>query len=529
MALAEAHLASKFNTEKHTIIDHYTYVLSSDGCMMEGVASEAASLAGHLGLGKLIVFYDSNKISIEGSTELAFTEDVLTRFQGYGWQTLSCDAYDMEAIVKMVEKAKQEKNKPTIIKLDSIIGKGSFSLEGSAKTHGSALGEEEIEKTREKLGIPHEFYVAPEAKAYIEERRSVWEKWYETWEQVFSEWAKENPGLKQEFDYYMSRDLPNLEKIPFPEFGEGDKDATRASSGKVLNSIAADVPNLIGGSADLAPSNKTLLDDYPDFTRSDRSGRNLHFGVREHGMGGITNGIALHGGLRPYCATFLVFADYMRPTIRLAAMMHLPVVYVYTHDSIYVGEDGPTHQPIEQLGSLRVIPHLYVLRPADPQETAVAWKIALGRSDGPSALSLTRQKLSVFAKDDPQWQKTAEKGAYIARDCDGKPDVVFVATGSEVSLALEAAAEMKGQKVRVVSMLCKELFMQQDDGFKQKLIPKGVKTVVAEAGVAYGWADIATDNEHIVSIERFGDSAPGGEVAQHLGLTKEALIKTAKR
>ena len=530
MAIAEEMMAARFNTDDHKIIDHYTYVLSGDGCMMEGITSEAASLAGHLGLGKLIVFYDSNSITIEGSTDLAFSEDVLARYKAYGWQTLSGDAYNPEELVRLVKEAQQEKGRPTIIRLTSVIGKGSFSMEGSHEVHGAPLGEDELIKTREKLGIPKDewFYVSPEAEQYFKDRRTAWKERYDAWQQQFAAWAKANPNLKSELDLFFSKNPECFQNLPLPDFKEGDKIATRAASGKVINSIARAVPQLVGGSADLAPSNKTLMDDIGHFFKDDRSGRNLHFGVREHAMGGISNGIALHGGLRPYCGTFLVFADYMRPALRLAAMMGQPVVFVFTHDSIFVGEDGPTHQPIEQLASLRVIPNMVVLRPGDAQETALAWKIALERVEGPTALSLTRQKLEIYPKADKNWQETIRKGAYIVQDCDGAPDVVVVATGSEVGLALQAAGQVSGKKIRVVSMLSKELFMRQDGGFKNSLIPDRTKTVVAEAGVSYGWQDIASSADDVLSIDRFGDSGPGGKVAEHLGLTADALAAKIK-
>ncbi len=531
MAIAEEMLAARFNTAEHVIFEHYTYVLSGDGCMMEGVTAEAASLAGHLKLGKLIVFYDSNHITIEGPTDLAFSEDVLKRFEGYGWQTLSGDAYDPEGIAALVAEAKKETDRPAIIKLSSVIGKGSFSMEGTHGIHGSPLGEDEIVKTREKLGIPQDraFYEDPEATAYFSGRKDVWKKAYDSWKEMFSQWAAANPRLKKELDAWYAPGGGAFAKLPFPGFKEGEKIATRNASGKVLNSIAAAVPNLVGGSADLAPSTKTFLDDYGDFSAENRGGRNLHFGVREHGMGGVSNGIDLHGGLRAYCSTFLVFADYMRPAVRLAALMRVPVVFVFTHDSIFVGEDGPTHQPVEHVASLRIIPNLVVLRPADAQETSAAWAIALKRTDGPTALALTRQKLEIFPKHDSQWFSTAEKGAYIVKDSDGTPDAVVVATGSEVGPALQAAEKAAGKKVRVVSMISKELFLEQDDSFKRTVIPEGVKTVVAEAGVAYGWADIAGKPENILSIERFGKSAPGGKAAEHLGLTVEALVKIIEK
>ncbi|MEW5818060.1 MAG: transketolase, partial [Spirochaetota bacterium] len=527
MAIAEEMLASIFNTSKHKIFDHYTYVLAGDGCMMEGVSSEAASLAGHLGLGKLIVFYDSNKITIEGSTELTFTEDVLGRFKAYGWQTLSADAYDVEGIHKLVEEAKAEKNKPSIILVKSVIGKGSPNLAGSHKVHGAPLGKEEVIAARKNLGIPENenFYVHPNAIKYFAEKKNEWKRVYDTWQATYMAWKKENPELKRKLDQFYSNNSSYLQSVQLPDFPEGTKMATRAASGKVLNALAAALPNLVGGSADLAPSNNTAMPDYMDFSRENRKGRTLHFGVREHAMGSITNGIWLHGGLRAFCATFLVFADYMRPSIRLAALMKLPVIYIFTHDSIYVGEDGPTHQPVETLASLRVIPNLVVLRPGDAQETALAWTIAAGRTGGPTALALTRQNLEVYPKADKDWKHTALRGAYIVKDCEGRPDVIVVATGSEVNLALKAAGCISDKKVRIVSMLSRELFYSQDDGFTETILPKGIKTVAVEAGVSFGWERVASGNNAILSINRFGESGPAEEVAEHLGLTVAALIE----
>jgi len=531
MAVAEQMLAARFNTEKHKVINHYTYALAGDGCMMEGVSSEAASFAGHQKLGKLIVFYDSNHITIEGSTDLAFTENVMTRFSAYSWQTLEIDAYDMDGIKQRVDEAKADADRPTLIVLHSVIGKGASTLEGSHDTHGAPLGEDEIKATREKIGIPvdQDFFVDQSATAYFQGKEGEWKAKYDEWQQLYAEWAKENPALKNELDGYLSETKSFHDQLNIPEFTIGDKIATRAASGKVLQSFAATVGNLVGGSADLAPSNKTAMPAHGDFSPEDRAGRTLHFGVREHGMGGITNGIALHGGFRPFCSTFLVFADYMRPTIRLAALMKLPVIYVFTHDSIFVGEDGPTHQPIEHMASLRIIPNVLVLRPGDAEETALAWAMALERKDGPTVLALTRQNLTVYEKADNDWQHICAKGAYIVKDTEGIPDVVVVATGSEVNLALEAADAANNKKVRVVSMFSRELFLKQDRSFKEQILPKGARVVAAEAGVSYGWGDIASSSEDILAIDRFGESGPAAKVAVHLGLTADNLAKIIDR
>jgi transketolase len=526
MAIAERILAAKFNTAARVVVDHYTYVLASDGDMMEGVASEASSLAGHLGLGKLIVFYDSNRITIEGSTDLAFSENVLKRFEGYGWQTLAGDMYDLTGIVGLVEKAKKDAERPSVILLKSIIGKGAPTRAGTAKAHGEALGPEEAAGAKKAIGVPdgRQFYVFPEAVSYFTEKQPSWKKRYEDWKKGFDSWRAENPELAREWDTGFRGDV-SLPGEPLVSFKPGESLATRAASGQTLNALAKIVPNLIGGSADLAPSNNTNLKDGGDFSRSNPKGRNFHFGIREHGMGAICNGIAYHGGLRPYCATFLVFSDYMRPSIRIAAIAGLPVIYVFTHDSVFVGEDGPTHEPVEHLAALRAIPNLVVLRPADAEETEVAWRMAYERRDGPTALALTRQGLPVYPKADAQWRTTIRRGAYVAKDCDGAPDVVIVATGSEVSVALQAAAALTDRKVRVVSMISRGLFDGQPMEFQRSLIPPGSKKVVFEAGVSFGWKSLADDSTLVVGIDRFGESAPYQKVAEHLGITAAALEK----
>jgi transketolase len=528
MAIAERILAAKFNTSSRTVIDHWTYVLASDGDMMEGVASEAASLAGHMKLGKLIVFYDSNQITIEGSTTLAFSEDVLKRYEGYGWRTMSGSMYDMPGIAQMVEQARKAGERPTIIRLQSIIGKGAPKKAGTNKVHGEPLGPEEAAAAKKGIGVPDgsQFYVFPEAQEYFKGRQQAWKARYEDWKKTLEAWKKENPDKAKEWTRFFEDGNADLGSVTLPSFKVGDSLATRAASGQVLNALAQAVPNLIGGSADLAPSNSTNLKDMGDFSSSNPLGRNFHFGIREHGMGGICNGIAYHGGLRPFCATFLVFSDYMRPSIRLAAIAKLPVIYVFTHDSVFVGEDGPTHEPVEHLAALRAIPNLLVLRPGDAQETELALRIAYERHDGPTALALTRQGITVYPKADPAWRTTIRKGAYIARDCDGSPDVVVIATGSEVSAAIAAAAEITDRKVRVVSLLSRELYLKQTAEFRSSLIPAGARKVVFEAGVSFGWKGPFDDDSVVtVSIDRFGESGPYQKIAEHLGITAAALAR----
>lgn len=571
MAIAESMLADTFNTDTHAIVDHYTYTLAGDGCMMEGVTSEAASLAGHLGLGKLIALYDSNGISIEGKTSLAFSEDVAARFEAYGWHVLKGDAYEFEQVQSLIQKAQKETSKPSLIVLSSVIGKGSPNMAGTHAVHGAPLGEDEVKASRAELGIPadEEFYIHPKAKEYFASKQSLWQEQFEAWNETFKAWANENPNLKKLWDQYMLNSAvsnsvagqPPLEgdgsarsgsaasrpagshsgsqdkarqngpaaEIEFPEYEVGFKEATRKVSGAILQKLADAVPNIVGGSADLAPSNNSELKKYGHYQRNSRGGRNLHFGVREHAMGGITNGIALHGGLRPYAATFLVFSDYMRPAVRLAALMKLPVVFIYTHDSIYIGEDGPTHQPIEQLASLRAIPGLTVLRPADAQETVEAWKMALETSTGPTALVLTRQKLTTFPKADPAWPESMRKGAYIVKEADGAgngnpPKVVILATGSEVELALKAA-ELSSRRIRVVSVSDLRTFACMDAAERERLLPASSRIVVAEAGVSSGWGLYVTSAADLFTINRFGESGPGNEVAAHLEFTADMLAK----
>jgi transketolase len=524
MAIAERMLAARFNTPTRTVIDHHTFVLAGDGDMMEGVGYEAASLAGHLGLGKLIVFYDSNRITIEGSTGLAFSEDVLKRYQGFGWRT-----YDTEAILSMVAEARQPADRPSFILLESTIAKGAPHAAGTAAAHGAPLGADEVKAAKRALGVPEDaaFYVAPEARAYFASRRGAWRRRREEWQAVFEAWSRENPGLAAEWQAAFAGGAPDLSHVAFPAFGTGEALATRSASGKILNAVAKAVPSLVGGSADLAPSNNTYLKDMGDFTRATPAGRNFHFGVREHGMGAVVNGMAYHGGLRPFCATFMVFSDYMRGAVRLAAIAKLPVIYVFTHDSIFVGEDGPTHEPVEHLAALRAIPNVQVLRPADAEETEAAWRMALGRTDGPTVLALTRQNLTVFAKHDTRWRETIQRGAYVARECGGAPEAVIVATGSEVGVALAAADLLAGAaalgKVRVVSMISRERFVAQDRAFREALVPPGVRRVVIEAGTSFGWASPFDDGTLVVSIDRFGESGPWQKLAERFGITAAAL------
>jgi transketolase len=531
MAIAERMLAGKFNTSQHKIVDHFIYALAGDGCMMEGIASEAASLAGHLRLGKLIVFYDSNKISIEGSTDITFTEDVGKRFEAYGWQVLKGDMYDIPDTAELISRAKRETTRPSLIILKSVIGKGAPNKQGSHEVHGAALGVDEVKAAKRALGVPEdaEFFVHPDAVAYFADQQKRWEKAYQDWKVLFEAWSKANPDLRKEWDRWVSKNPNPYQTLSLPEYKIGEKVATRAASGKCLQMIAKQIPNLVGGSADLAPSNNTALPEYGDFSVENPTGRTLHYGVREHAMGGISNGISLYGGLRTFCATFLVFSDYMKPAIRLAALMKQPVIYLFTHDSIFVGEDGPTHEPIEQIACLRSIPHLRVFRPGDGEETAWAWKSALSHIDGPTALVLSRQNLEVYPKADKDWKKTAQQGAYIVKEAEGKPELVIVATGSEVSLALKAV-ELSGKKnVRVVSMLCREQFLAQKEDFRKNILPSGVRTIVAELGSSQGWEGFVQSSEDLFTLDDFGLSGPGEQVAEALGRSEKHLAQLINR
>jgi transketolase len=527
MAIAETMLAARFNTEKRKIVDHYTYVFVGDGCLQEGVSSEASSLAGHLGLGKLIVFYDSNRITIDGSTDLAFTEDVAKRYEAYGWQILKGSMYDFTGIAELTAQAKKEGGKPSLIILESLIGKGAPTKQGSAETHGAPLGPEEIRAAKEAMGVSGDFYVDPQAAAYFKAKQGEWKKNREAWQAGFEAWSAENPDKRKEWDLFHGGKAKPAE---LPVFAPGDKIATRTAGNKALLAEARANPFLAGGSADLkGPNAVGLPAEAGTYSKADRGGRYIHFGIREFGMAAIANGIQLHGGLRAYCSTFMVFCDYLRPAMRLAALMGLPLIYVLTHDSIFVGEDGPTHQPVEHLASLRVIPNMRVLRPGDAEETAQAWAMAMERNDGPTVLALSRQNLTVYPKADPDWKETIRTGAYIVKKT-AAPEAVIIATGSEVGLALEAAAlaEEQGRKVQVVSMISRELFESQPAAIRDAVLPPGVRRICCEAGVRTGWERWAS-HEDIFSLDRFGESAPGPKVAEHLGFTAAALTKMILR
>lgn len=533
MALAEAHLAENFNRPGHAVIDHRTWALCSDGDLMEGVSAEAASLAGHLKLSKLVWVWDDNRITIEGGTELAFTEDVPTRFAAYGWRVLEVDdANDLEALADVFDAAGASDGRPTLIRVRSHIAFGAPTKQDTASAHGAPLGADEIRATKAVYGWPEEesFVVPPEVRERCRQVARLGAETRNAWEATAEAWAASEPELAADWRRRLDRRLPDGWTNALPSFEVGTKIATRAASGKVLNGAAAELPEVVGGSADLAPSNKTLITASGDLLAASLGNRNLRFGIREHAMGAVLNGLALHGGLRPFGGTFLVFSDYMRPSIRLAALMEQPVIYVFTHDSVWVGEDGPTHQPVEHALALRAIPNLVVLRPADGNETAAAWRVALERTVGPTALLLSRQGLPVLEGASELGMEGVARGAYAVVDASGgTPAIVLIATGGEVSLAVDASAELaaRGIDARVVSMPSWELFAEQPESYRRQVLPPSIPRLAVEAGVTLGWRDVVGDNGAVIGIDRFGASAPGAEVAERLGLTVEAVVKKA--
>ncbi|MFW5943128.1 MAG: transketolase [Chloroflexota bacterium] len=529
MALAERWLGAQFNRPDYEVVDHYTYVIASDGDLMEGVSHESASLAGHLGLGKLIVFFDDNEITIDGSTELAWSDDVLGRFQAYQWHTQAVDGHDVEAIRAAIDAARAEGERPSLIAIRTHIGYGSPHKQDTASAHGEPLGEEEIRLTKQTLGWPEEakFYVPEGARDYLRPQEA--EGWQAQWQETFEAYEEAHPELAQTLRAAWDGDLPPEWDGDLPTFEAGKKLATRAASGQVLDGLLPRIPWLVGGSADLTGSNKTKAGGITHLSREDFSGRYIHYGIREHGMGAAMNGMALHGGVRPYGGTFLIFSDYMRPTIRLAAMMGLPVIYVFTHDSIGLGEDGPTHQPIEQLPSLRAIPKLVTFRPADASETSVGWQVALQHREGPMALVLTRQKLETLDRSRYAPAAEAARGAYVLSDAEDAR-AILIGTGSEVHLALAAQTLLaqEGVAARVVSMPSWELFEAQPESYRHRVLPPAITARVAvEAAAPLGWERYVGDNGCVVGLDRFGASAPYQEIYEHLGLTAQAVAEAA--
>ncbi len=531
MALAETHLAAVFNKENYPVVDHYTYVLGGDGCMMEGISSEAFSLAGTLGLSKLIVLYDSNQISIEGSTDIAFTENVQERMRAFGFQTLTVeDGNDLEAIGAAIEEAKADTSRPSFITVKTQIGYGCPAKQGTAAAHGEPLGDDNIRAMKEYLQWPSQepFYVPDEVYAHYSSLAREKAETEAAWNVMFAAYCQEYPEMEELWNQYHDEALAEKLWDDAGFWAQGEKpEATRNLSGKVLNYVKDKLPNLIGGSADLAPSNKTHMNGEGDYSKADRKGRNLHFGVRELAMTAIGNGMMLHGGLRAYVATFFVFSDYTKPMARLSALMQLPLTFVFTHDSIGVGEDGPTHEPVEQLAMLRALPNFHVFRPCDAVETAAAWYSALTSRRTPTALVLTRQNLAPMAGS----SREALKGGYVIDDCEGTPDAILIASGSEVELAVKAKGllQEEGWKIRVVSMPCMDLFEEQSEEYKESVLPKAVrKRVAVEALSGFGWGKYTGLDGACVCMTGFGTSGPQAELFKHFGFTPEHVAETVK-
>ena len=532
MAMAEAHLAAKFNLEASKIIDHNTYVMCGDGDLMEGVGMEAISLAGHLGLGKLILLYDDNSITIEGTTDIAFTENTKAKFESQNWHVVTVhDGNNLEEIEKAILSGKDAVSRPTLVQIKTHIAYGSPNKQDSSDAHGAPLGVEEIKLVKKFYGVPEnkDFYVPDEVLENCRKALNFGKGFEESWQELFDSYKTAHPEQAGLFVDAISGFLTEKWDADIPEFKSEDSPvATRAASGQVLNAIAKNLPALMGGSADLAPSNKTYLDCSTVFQKESCEGRNIRFGVREHAMGGIMSGMYLHSGVRPYGGTFLVFADYMRSAIRMASLMKLPLIYVFTHDSVAVGEDGPTHQPVEHIASLRAIPGLNVVRPADANETAFAWKQALKTLDSPTALILSRQKLPTL--DVSQKNGEFEYGAYIIKKIEN-PDMILIGTGSEVHICVQAAdilSKDHGIKASVVSMPSWELFEKAPDSYKQIILPSDItKRVVVEAGISMGWEKYAGQDGKIIAIDKFGASAPGGTVLKEYGFSVDNIIDKA--
>jgi transketolase len=541
MALAAKMLAARFNDDvAFKPVDNFIYAICSDGDLMEGISSEAASIAGHLGLGNLIYFYDDNNISIEGETRLTFSEDVKKRFEAVGWQVQTIDGHDRAAIRKAVKKAQKDATRPSLIIAKTIIGWGSPKYHGTARAHGEPLGADEVKATKAALGWPEEpaFFVAPEVRAEFTRRTKKLARERKNWEKEMSAWRARHPELAEEWDRYWSKALPDGFEVAMLAAAKSDKAvATRALSGQVIQNIATIAPFVIGGSADLAPSTNTLMKEAGSVERPKGKekqlpdadvfkGRNLHFGIREHAMGAIVNGITLYGSFRAYGATFLIFSDYMRPSVRLAALMHVPSIFIYTHDSVFLGEDGPTHQPVEHLWALRLIPNLHLFRPADGPEVAMAWAHALRHQTGPTLLVLTRQKLEPLPRPLEFDPKRIQRGAYVL-DGYENGDLTIIATGSEVSLAVKTADLLRGEgmNARVVSAPCLELFDQQDASYRDEVLGDRSRVVCIEAGRSDGWYKYVGHDALVIGIDRFGVSAPYERIAEELGFTPEKVAQ----
>ena len=536
MAMAAAHLAAKFNQKDFPVIDHHIYAIVSDGDLMEGVASEAASLAGHLKLGKLIYFYDDNKVTIEGFTDLAFSEDVPKRFQSYGWHTVTVeDGNDLEAIDAAIREAQSVGTKPSLISVKTTIGFG-MPTAGTRKAHSDAPGEEAVRETKRHLGWPEDqqFFIPDEALKHFRQSAERGEKQESEWNDLVAQYQAKHSELSKLWRTTMSGELPADWEKHLPSFTDSKAMATRAASGEVINALAPHMPMLIGGSADLGPSNNTDIKGGGDFAASTPEGRTIHFGVREHAMGSTLTGISLNGGLIPFGGTFMTFSDYMRPAIRLAALSEVQAIYVFTHDSVGLGEDGPTHQPIEHLAALRAIPHLFVIRPADSHEVREAWRTAILRRNAPTALALTRQKVALIDRTRFSSAEGTRQGAYVLAEAEaasGGPSLILIATGSEVSLALEAreTLQQEGIATRVVSMPCWELFEEQDATYRDEVLPPSITARLAiEAGVRQGWDRYVGPAGDVICLDRFGASAPGDVALKNLGFNLDNVVKRAR-
>ena len=534
MAMAEKHMAAKFNAEDFPITDHFTYGIVSDGDLMEGISQEAASLAGHLELGKIIYLYDDNEISIDGSTDLAFTEDVEKRFDAAGWHTIKIDGHDRDAVEDAIIESQHETVQPSLIICDTHIGFGSPNQQDSADAHGSPLGEEEVRKTKKNLGWDPDkkFFIPDDVLSHMRTAQQKGEQAHDQWETLFEQFREQHAKQAEQFRSSVERELPENMGELLPSFEASETGmATRAASGTVLDSLTDAIPHMIGGSADLTGSNKTWIDKGGIFSAENYAGRNIHYGVREHAMGAAINGMALHTGVIPYGGTFLIFSDYCRPAIRIAALSHIPSIFVFTHDSIGLGEDGPTHQPIEHLASLRAMPNTLVLRPADANEVAWCWKAALEHTDGPALLVLTRQNVPTFIRDDENSADQTMKGAYILADSDKPtPDVILMGSGSEVQRALDAKQKLGAQNIdaRVVSMPSWKLFRQQDESYQQHVLPKEVTARVSiEAAATFGWREWVGSEGTVMGLNHFGASAPFEDIFQKFGLTAQRMAEEA--
>ena len=533
MALAERMLAARLNTDEYVPLDHHTYVIASDGEMMEGLSHEAFALAGHLALNRLIVFYDDNRITIEGSTDLAYSDDVKRRFQSYHWNVIEIDGHDYDAIEKAIRRAKREKSRPTIVIAHTHIGKGSPNKHDTSSAHGEPLGEEEVALSKRNLGLPeNESFVVPTAvrELFAARARSLKRK-ASKWQREWKKYAAEHTDWAARWKQFFDDEIPDDLESRLPVFDPDTPVATRSASGKVIQALAAALPQFVGGSADLAPSTKTLMDGVDSVSSGCYAGRNLHFGIREHAMAAMLNGMVLHRGLRPFGATFFVFLDYCRPSVRLAAIMGLPVIYVFTHDSYNVGEDGPTHQPVEQMASLRCIPNMTVIRPSDPGETGPAWLTALRNRRGPTALLLTRQNLDVIDRTRCADAANLAKGAYVLwQSGEGAPDVIILASGSEVGISLQAAEQLSSTcNVRVVSVPCMELFEQQDQTYRDAVLPAAcTRRLVVEAGVEQGWGPYLGSRGRSVTMTGFGSSGPYQLLADKFGFTVDNIVSVVQ-